>query len=85
MEGKTIYTHDEAARIVEFFEDILSMYDIRVPSPEDDEREEDNMVGLYGSTYSSLLDDVEAELVSILERHGETDVEIIEGEFSGEY
>ena len=44
-----IYTRDEAGLIVEKFEDILSQYDIRIPSSEDDEREEDNMVGLYGS------------------------------------
>lgn len=85
MQNKIIYTHDEAARIVELFEDILSRYNIHVPSPEDEEREEDNMIGLYGSTYSELLDDIESEILSILERYNEPDVEIIEGEFSGEY
>lgn len=85
MQNKIIYTHDEAARIVELFEDILSRYNIHVPSPEDEEREEDNMIGLYGSTYSDLLDEVETELISLLELHGKTDVEIVEDEFSGEY
>lgn len=28
----SIYTHDEAAKIVEFFEDILCRYKIKVPS-----------------------------------------------------
>lgn len=77
-----IYTHDEAARIIEKFEDILSQYDIHIPSPEDNERDEDNMVGLYGSTYGDLLDFVEGQICSVLSRckAGE---KIIEGEFSG--
>lgn len=81
MEGK-IYTHDEAMLIVEMFEDVLSAYDISVPSPEDDEREPDNMVGLYGSTYSDLLDSVEDKLIEILDKH-KGDCEIVQGEFSG--
>lgn len=77
-----IYTHDEAMLIVEIFEDVLSKYNISVPSNEDDEREEDNMIGLYGSTYSDLLDSVEEKICSILARcrRGE---KIIENEFSG--
>ena len=43
-----IYTHDETMLILDMFEDVLSRYDISVPSDEDDEREEGNMVGLYG-------------------------------------
>lgn len=66
-DDQPIYTHDEAARLVELFEDVLSRYDIHVPSPEDDEREEDNEVGLYGSTYSDLLDEVEERLIELLE------------------
>lgn len=81
---KTIYTHDEAARIIELFEDILSEHDIHIPSPEDDEREPDNMVGLYGSTYSDLLDAVEESLINIVNlcKQG---YEIVENEFSGKY
>ena len=77
-----IYTHDEAMLIVELFEDVLSRYNTSVPSDEDDERGEDNMVGLYGSTYANLLDSVEENICSILARckRGE---KIIEGEFSG--
>lgn len=81
MEGK-IYTHDEAMLIVEMFEDVLSTYDISVPSPEDDEREPANMIGLYGSTYSDLLDSVEGRLIEILDKH-KRDCEIVQGEFSG--
>lgn len=77
-----IYTHDEAMLIVEMFEDVLSKYNISIPSDEDDEREEDNMVGLYGSTYSDLFDSVEENICSMLARckRGE---KIIENGFSG--
>lgn len=63
-----IYTRDEAAKIIEMFESILAEHDVRIPSPEDDEREEDNMIGLYGSTYYDLLDDVENTLIDLLKR-----------------
>lgn len=50
MSTNKIFTRDEAMQIIELFEDILSEYNIKVPSPEDDEREPDNDAGLYGST-----------------------------------
>lgn len=78
----SIYTHDEAARIVEKFEDVLAEYCIHVPSPEDDEREEENMVGLYGSTYWCLLDDVEEMLIDILDRK-KSGENVVSGIFSG--
>ena len=77
-----IYTHDEAALIVELFESVLSEYDIHVPSPDDDERESDNMVGLYGSTYSDLLDEVEWRICHLLARC-KNGAQIVENEFSG--
>lgn len=80
--GNKIYTHDEAMLIVEMFEDILNAYDIFVPSTEDDERAPEDMDGLYGSTYSDLLDSVEDKLIEILERHNQG-TEIVRGEFSG--
>ena len=83
MEEK-IYTHDEAAKIIEMFEDILSEHNIHVPSPEDNEREADNMVGLYGTTYSDLLDAVEERLIDIL-LQVDDDTEIVSYEFSGNY
>lgn len=79
-----IYTHDEAARILEMFEDVLSRYDIHVPSPEDDDREEDNMVGLYGSTYGDLLDDVEEHLIGIIEAARAGD-KMVNYKYSGNY
>ena len=78
----SIYTRDEAARIVEMFEDVLDRYNISVPSPEDDEREPDNMIGLYGSTFWDLLEEVESALADILEKHT-VGTEIIRGVFSG--
>ena len=62
----TIYTRDEAMLIVEMFEDVLDTYNIKVPSPEDDEREPDNEAKLYGSVYSDLLDNVEESLIEFL-------------------
>ena len=64
--NNTIYTHDEASRIIEYFEEVLDRYKIKVPSPEDDEREEDNAACLYGSVYSELMDNIENTLIEIL-------------------
>lgn len=86
-----IYTRDEAARIVEMFENILVGHEISIPSPEDDERDPDDDLGLYGSVYSYLLDSVENALVRIIIRrgpHGDhiKDLnDVITGEFSGKY
>lgn len=63
-----INTHDEATRIVECLDEILCQYGIHVPSPEDDEREKENDVGLYGSVYGEILDEVEGTLISLLFR-----------------
>lgn len=79
-----IYTHDEAAKIIELFETILANHDIKIPSPEDDEREDDNAAALYGSTYSDLLDEVEDTLIEIVERAHEG-CQVIPYEFSGSY
>lgn len=80
MKG-TIYTHDEASRIIEFFEEVLEQNGIIVPSPEDDEREADNCATLYGSVYSDLLDEVEGALIEMLKRANVTDV--VSYEYSG--
>lgn len=65
----TIYTRDEAAKIVEMFDDILCENGIRVPSPDDDQRDPNNDVALYGETYDQLLDMVEYSLIRMLNRH----------------
>lgn len=77
-----IYTHDEAAIIVEKFEDLLDTHNVRIPSPEDDDRDPDNEAKLYGSVYSDLLDEIEALIVGLLNRHGEHTI-IITDKFSG--
>ena len=78
----TIYTHDEAARIVEQFENVLARYDIKLPSPEDDERDKDNAAALYGSTYSELHDSIEATLIDLLNR-ASSGANIVQHVFSG--
>lgn len=82
MSTNKIFTRDEAMQIIELFEDVLSEYNIKVPSPEDDEREPDNDAGLYGSTYGDLLDGVEGRLIGLLAIH-KPDVEVITDVFSG--
>lgn len=77
-----IYTHDEAMLILEMFEDVLLEHGIKVPSPEDDDREPENDAVLYGSTYSDLLDAVEDHLIKLLDRH-RTNTEIVRYKFSG--
>lgn len=77
-----LYTHDEAMLIVEMFEDVLCTNGIKVPSPEDDEREPGNEAALYGSTYSDLLDSVEAALIALLDKHS-PGAEVVKDRFSG--
>ena len=79
-----IYTHDEAARIVELFEDLLDKHDITVPSPDDDQREPENDARLYGIVYADLLDEVENILINLLSKNVDF-YDVITGEFSGNY
>lgn len=79
--GNAVYTHDVAAKIVELFDNVLRKNNIKVPSPEDDQREADNDAALYGSVYGCLLDDVENMLIELL-KHGR-DKEIVPYVFSG--
>ena len=82
MGNIVIYTHDEAALIVDMFESVLDRYGIKIPSPEDDERDPDNEAKLYGSVYSDLLDGIETNIISML-RSCQQGAEIVENEFSG--
>lgn len=78
----TIWTHDEAMMLVEAFEDVLEEYNIRVPSPEDEDGDRnENDIGLYGSTYSDLLDEIENRLINVLKRS--KSASIVCWEFSG--
>ena len=78
-----IYTYEQAISIVEIFEDLLSEYNIRVPSPEDYQREPDNDAAFYGSIYADLVDKVEERLVDILNQH-KVNTKIVINEFSGD-
>lgn len=84
MSKAAIYTRDEAARIIEMFEDILVANGISVPSPEDDDRDPDDKLGLYGSVYSDLLDDVEHRLVKFF-AFNKAGADVIVGKFGGTY
>lgn len=76
----TIYTLDEATRIVEMFEDLLCENGIKVPSPDDDQRDPANDAALYGATYYDLVNEVEQRLIDLLN----ADADAIEvGAFSG--
>ena len=77
-----VYTHDIAAEIVELFEDVLDKYNIKVPSPEDDERGDDNDAKLYGSEYYDLLDQVEWIVLEATGRTSEGE-QIVPYMFSG--
>ena len=84
-----IYTRDEAARIVALFEDLLIKNEISVPSPEDYERDPEDDLGLYGSTYYDLLDEVEDILREIILKRGPKGPKndftwVVFGKFSGE-
>ncbi len=81
-----VYTHDEAARIVEQFEDLLCANNIKIACADPDEeadRGEDNGAALYGTEYSNLLDGVEDALTDMLGKAGVTN--FVSDEFSGEY
>ena len=61
---EVVNTREDAAKIVELFEDLLDKHDITIPSPEDDDKEEDNNARLYGSVYYQLLDTIEEILLN---------------------
>ena len=58
-----VYTHEIASNIVNLFDELCLENKVIIPSPEDDERNEDDRYGLYGTTYSNLLDNIEEELI----------------------
>lgn len=63
-----IYIRNETADILDMFDDVLTKHGIKVPSPEDDERDEDNDAALYGSVYYDLFDDLMYTLMHIVEQ-----------------
>ena len=58
MNPVRIYTHDQAANIVELFESVLDRHDIQVPSPKDDERGPNNAAKLYDGEFFGMEFDV---------------------------
>lgn len=63
-----IYIMNETADILDMFDEMLIDNGIKVPSPEDDERDEDNETALYGSVYYELFDKLENSLIDIVEK-----------------
>lgn len=73
LNEEKVYTHDEAAAIVERFEDLLEAKDISIPCDDPEEQKEldndpDNGARLYGTEYSNLLDEVEELIVAAVEK-----------------
>lgn len=63
-----VNTHNMTADIIDHIDNFLGSFGIRVPSPEDSEREPDNDAALYGSTYAELFDTIEPMIVDAVER-----------------
>ena len=63
-----VYILNETADILDMFDDVLADNGIKVPSPEDDDREEDNEAALYGSVYWTLFERLENMLIDIAEK-----------------
>lgn len=61
-----VYIMNETADILDMFDDVLADNGIKVPSPEDDERGEDNEAALYGSVYWTLFERLESTLIDIV-------------------
>lgn len=86
MLKNTIYTRDEAAKIVDKFDDVLVKYDVFVPSPEDDDDDRGiGETGLYGSTYDDLLNYVEDRIKAVIKVVQTGDYLIVPDKFSGNY
>lgn len=81
--NQLIYSRDEAVLILELFENLLDEHGIKIPSPEDDERDEGSGA-LYGSPYSNLLDEVEESIISIVRRARKPRTPLVKYEFSGD-
>lgn len=79
-----VYTHDEAAKILDKIDDVLVKYDIRVPSPEDED-DDRHETGLHGSTYDELFNYVEDRLKAIIKVVQTGNYVIIPDKFSGNY
>ena len=66
---KNVYTHDLAAVCIEEFENLLESQNITLSSPEDTEKDPENKASIYGSTYSTLLENIENILITTCEKH----------------
>ena len=69
-----IYIKNETAYILDLFDDLLVEHGIKIPSLEDEEREEGNEAALYGTVYSNLFDEIEERLIDLVEHTQSGDV-----------
>ena len=69
-----VYIKNETAYILDLFDDLLVDHGIKIPSPEDEERGEDNAAALYGTVYSDLFDQIEERLTDLVEHAQSGDV-----------
>lgn len=88
-DGK-IYTHDVAAMLLELFEDLLEEKDIDIPCADDDEESErcenDNSARLYGTEYSTVMEDAEDLIAGLLDAYAALPSPgYVTDEFSGNY
>ncbi len=85
--GNVVYTHDEASRIIEMFEDLLESNGMKIPSVDDGidcEITDEERAPIYGMEYSELQNEIEELLKLIIWRvqHG---YEVITDEFGGTF
>lgn len=86
LKNGIIYTHDEAAKILDRIDDILVRYGVRVPSPEDEDGDRGEYEdGLYGSTYDELLAIIEERIKAIVKAARNENCVVIPDKFSGDY
>lgn len=78
---ESLYTRSIAADILDMVEEVLTRYNIKVPSPEDDERDSEDDVGFYGSTYYDLLDNVESYIYTVLEKCNGAECRVIKNKY----
>lgn len=85
--ANTVYTHDEASRIIVMFEDLLEVNDMKIPSVDDGidyEIDDEERSPIYGTEYSNLQDEIEGLLKLIIWRvqHG---YDVVTDEYGGTF
>lgn len=69
-DSKPVYTREVAKDIVELFEDLLDKYDIDIPDEDREGYGSDDQARLFGTTWDTLVTDVECMIIELMERTG---------------